>query len=40
MVLQVKSEFLDALSSAEKQARDCQSKLETLNADFSKSGEL
>ncbi|CAA2933888.1 mitotic spindle checkpoint MAD1 [Olea europaea subsp. europaea] len=32
----VKSEFLDALSSAEKQARDYQSKLEALSDDFSK----
>lgn len=32
----VKSEFLDALSNAEKQAHDCQLKLETLNTDFSK----
>lgn len=33
----VKSEFLDALSSAEKQAHDCQSKLETVNEDLCKS---
>lgn len=32
----VKSEFFDALSSAEKQARDNQSKLETLNNDYLK----
>ncbi|XP_019230207.1 PREDICTED: mitotic spindle checkpoint protein MAD1 isoform X1 [Nicotiana attenuata] len=32
----VKSEFFDALSSAEKQARDSQSKLETLNNDYLK----
>nr|XP_016500350.1 PREDICTED: mitotic spindle checkpoint protein MAD1-like isoform X1 [Nicotiana tabacum] len=32
----VKSEFFDALSSAEKQARDSQSKLETLNDDYLK----
>ncbi|KAJ8529720.1 hypothetical protein K7X08_036555 [Anisodus acutangulus] len=32
----VKSEFFDALSSAEKQARDNQSKLEALNNDYLK----
>ncbi|KZV48188.1 hypothetical protein F511_20321 [Dorcoceras hygrometricum] len=32
----VKSEFFDALSSAEKQARDYQSKFERLNDDFRK----
>ncbi|KAA8545413.1 hypothetical protein F0562_020197 [Nyssa sinensis] len=32
----VKSEFFDALSSAEKQARDYQSRLEALNNDFCK----
>ncbi|KAL3843634.1 hypothetical protein ACJIZ3_001037 [Penstemon smallii] len=32
----VKSEFFDALSSAEKQARDYQSKFEVLSDDFSK----
>ncbi|CAN4108209.1 unnamed protein product [Withania somnifera] len=32
----VKSEFFDALSSAEKQARDDQSKLEALNNDYLK----
>ncbi|KAL6545686.1 hypothetical protein OROGR_009560 [Orobanche gracilis] len=32
----VKSEFFDALSSAEKQAHDYQSKFEALNEDFSK----
>ncbi|XP_022861406.1 mitotic spindle checkpoint protein MAD1 isoform X2 [Olea europaea var. sylvestris] len=32
----VKSEFLDALSSAEKQAHDYQSKLEALSGDFYK----
>ncbi|KAM7478702.1 hypothetical protein LguiA_026915 [Lonicera macranthoides] len=32
----VKSEFFDALSSAEKQARDSQSKLEAVNDDFCK----
>ncbi|XP_052193632.1 mitotic spindle checkpoint protein MAD1 isoform X2 [Diospyros lotus] len=32
----VKSEFFDALSSAEKQAHDCQSKLEVLNDDYCK----
>uniref|UniRef100_A0A5B7BXX2 Putative mitotic spindle checkpoint protein MAD1 n=1 Tax=Davidia involucrata TaxID=16924 RepID=A0A5B7BXX2_DAVIN len=32
----VKSEFFDALSSAEKQARDYQSRLEALNDDFCK----
>ncbi|CAN4110779.1 unnamed protein product [Withania somnifera] len=32
----VKSEFFDALSSAEKQARDNQSKLESLNNDYLK----
>lgn len=36
---QVKSEFFDALSSAEKQARDNQSKLEALNNDYLKAGE-
>jgi len=35
----VKSEFFDALSSAEKQARDNQSKLEALNNDYLKAGE-
>ncbi|KAH6825923.1 mitotic checkpoint family protein [Perilla frutescens var. hirtella] len=33
----VKSEFFDALSSAEKQAHDYQSKFEALNEDFEKS---
>ncbi|KAL7157459.1 hypothetical protein ABFS83_02G078500 [Erythranthe nasuta] len=33
----VKSEFFDALSSAEKQAHDYQSKFKALNEDFSKS---
>ncbi|KAL6558940.1 hypothetical protein OROMI_019290 [Orobanche minor] len=32
----VKSEFFDALSSAEKQVHDYQSKFEALNEDFSK----
>ncbi|KAE8007886.1 hypothetical protein FH972_004445 [Carpinus fangiana] len=32
----VKSDFFEALSSAEKQAVDCQSRLETLNENFSK----
>lgn len=32
----VKAEFFDALSSAEKQARECQSKLDALNEDFCK----
>lgn len=32
----VKSDFLDALSSAEKEARDCQSSLEAMNEKFSK----
>ncbi|KAI3445547.1 hypothetical protein Pfo_002212 [Paulownia fortunei] len=32
----VKSEFFDALSSAEKQAQDYQSKFEAVNEDFSK----
>lgn len=30
----VKAEFFDALSSAEKQAHECQSKLDALNEDF------
>ncbi|KAG6778379.1 hypothetical protein POTOM_018239 [Populus tomentosa] len=33
----VKSDFIDALSSAEKQARDYQSKLEGINENFTKS---
>ncbi|XP_071716327.1 mitotic spindle checkpoint protein MAD1 [Rutidosis leptorrhynchoides] len=33
----VKADFMDALSSAEKQAHDYQSKLETMNDDFHKS---
>ncbi|KDP42511.1 hypothetical protein JCGZ_00308 [Jatropha curcas] len=33
----VKADFLDALSNAEKQVRDYQSKLETLNENFCKS---
>ncbi|XP_027163155.1 mitotic spindle checkpoint protein MAD1 [Coffea eugenioides] len=32
----VKAEFFDALSNAEKQARECQSKLDALNEDFCK----
>ncbi|KAL6577101.1 hypothetical protein OROMI_011377 [Orobanche minor] len=36
----VKSEFFDALSSAEKQAHDYQSKFEALNEDFSKAVPL
>lgn len=37
-VFQVKSEFFDALSNAEKQAHDYRSKLEALEADFRKAG--
>lgn len=40
VALQVKSEFFDALSSAEKQARDYQSKWEALNDSFCKVGGL
>ncbi|KAK6159685.1 hypothetical protein DH2020_003066 [Rehmannia glutinosa] len=36
----VKAEFFDALSSAEKQAHDYQSKFEALNEDFSKAGKI
>lgn len=36
----MKSEFFDALSSAEKQAHDYQSKFEALNEDFSKAGKI
>lgn len=38
--LQVKSEFFDALSSAEKEARDYKSKWEALNDSFCKVGGL
>lgn len=36
----MKSEFFDALSSAEKQAHDYQSKCDALSEDFSKSGKI
>lgn len=36
----MKSEFFDALSSAEKQAHEYQSKFEGLNEDFEKSGKI
>ncbi len=39
-ILQVKSDFLDALSNAEKQVCDYKSKLETLNENFCKAGGL
>lgn len=39
VVLQVKAEFLDALSNTEKQLIDYKSKWETLTEDFSKVGE-
>lgn len=36
----MKSEFLDAYDTAEKQVRDFQSKLETLTDELSKTGEF
>lgn len=36
----MKSDFLDALTNAEKQVRDYQSKLEELNENFSKAGRF
>lgn len=38
IIAQVKSDFIDALSRAENQVRDYQSKLETLNDSFHKVG--
>lgn len=35
---QVKSDFIDALSNAEKQVQDYQSRLEALNDNFCKVG--
>lgn len=39
-LLQVKSEFFDALSSAEKKAHDYHSKFEALREGFEKSGKI
>lgn len=39
MFLQVKADFLGALSSAEKQSQDYKSKVETMNDDLRRSGE-
>jgi len=38
-LLQVKSDFIEALSKAENQARDYQSKFETLEDNFQKVGQ-
>jgi len=38
-LLQVKSDFIEALSKAENQARDYQSKFETLEDNFKKVGQ-